>query len=86
MEPVVVGAVLALCRAERGVLAERIEVTTVVARVVKDTVEHDTHTASVSFVAQHLEIVLRAEHGVNLLIVARIVAVVAVRLKDGTEI
>lgn len=75
-----------LPRALAGVVAVAVEVERVVARVVEHAVEDDGNPAPLGFAAELAEIVLGTEHGVDLQVIARVVAVVARSFEDGIEV
>ncbi len=84
--PGVVRALPALGGALSGVGAVAVEVAADEARVVEHAVQNHPDAPAVRLTAQGAEIVLRAQHGVDLLVVAGAVPVVFRRLKDGVEI
>ena len=84
--PRAVRRVLGLMCAERVIAAAAVEVAAVVAGVVEHAVQHDAHAALCRLAAQRFEVLLVSEQRVDALIVARIIAVVGVRLKDRVEV
>ena len=72
--------------AERVIAAASVEVAAVVAGVVEHAVQHDAHAALCRLAAQRFEVLLVSEQRVDALIVARIIAMVGVRLKDRVEV
>ena len=81
-----VGALVTLRRAEGGVGPAGVEIAAVAAGVVEHSVQHHVDAPLPGLPAQAAEILLRAQHGVHLVVVPGVVAVVAVRLKDGAEV
>ena len=86
MIPVAVGRLLALVSAHRGVLAVAVEIQAVVAGVVEHAVENDFDAARFARGKQGVERFSAAEHLVYLAVVACIVLVIGIRLKDGAEV
>ena len=84
--PAEVGGVGALGRAQLRVEAIGVEVAAVGAGVVEHAVQNDADAPGVGLPAQGTEIRLRAQQGVNGPVIRRVVAVVAVGLKNGVEI
>ena len=79
-------AVLALGRAQAGIGPLVIKIPAVAAGMVEHTVQHHMHPQRPGPPAQPAEILLCTQHGVHLLIIPGIIPVVAVRLKDRTEV
>ena len=67
-------------------MAACVEVAAVVTGVIEHTVQHDAHTASGGFAAQCAEILLAAEQRVDALVIAGVVAVIGIRLKNRVEV
>ena len=86
MIPRGIGRLLGLIRAHRVVQPVAVEVHAVVARVGEHAVQHHAHALLLCLAAQQLEILVGAEGGVHLLVVARVVLVVGLRLKDGVQV
>ena len=84
--PVVVGALLALGGAQGGVKAVGVEIEALGAGVVKDAVQNHMHAPALRLPAQGAEILLRAQHGVDLAVIRRVVAVVGGGLENGAQI
>ena len=73
-------------RADAVIPARAVEIAAVKARVVEHAVQHHAHAAPRRLSAQLAEILLRAEHRVNGLVIARIIAVVGIRLEDRVKV
>ena len=86
LEPVVIGAVLALGRAQGGIEAVGVEVDALGAGVVKHAVQQNPDALFPGLGAKAREILLRAQHGVDFRIVRRVVAVVGGGLENGAEV
>ena len=84
--PVEIRRFRALGRARLGIESLRVEVPAVGAGVVEHTVQNNVDASSVSLAAQRAEVLLRAQQGINGVVICRVVAVVAVRFKYGVEI
>ena len=84
MVPRVVRRFLRLIGAERAVLMLAVEIDTVAARVAE--YEDDTDAALLGCRDKGAKVLNIAEHGVDLVVVSRVVVVVALRLKDGVEV
>ena len=84
--PAVVFASLRLVCAWLGVSAVLVEVDAVGARVGEHAVENDGNAELFRLAAQLRELLIRAEEGVSLGVVRRVVAVVLVSLKYGVEV
>ena len=84
--PAVPGRILRLVRADAVIPARAVEIAAVKARVVEHAVQHHAHAAPRRLSAQLAEILLRAEHRVNGLVIARIIAVVGIRLEDRVKV
>ena len=63
-----------------------VEIAAVVAGVIEHAVQYNAHAASGGFAAQRAEVLLTAEQRVDALVIAGIVAVIGIRLKDRIEI
>ena len=84
--PAVPGRVLTLGGAQGGIPAVCIEIDTLRAGVVEHTVQDHPHAPLLRLGAEGTEIVLGPQHGVDLRIVRRIVAVVGGGLKNGAQV
>ena len=84
--PAVIGGGLGLAGPHGGVGAVPVEVFAHIALVVEDSVQQHPHAPGVGGGAQGAKGLLRAQHGVDLLVVPGAVAVVLRPLKDGTEV
>ena len=85
--PGVIGRSFAGVIGARAVVAgEAVEIHAVRARVRKNAVQHHPDAAFGGAFAQPLEVLVGAEHGVHLQVVARAVAVVAARFENGVEV
>ena len=84
--PRVIRRLLGLVRPERAVLRAPVEVDAVAARVTEHAVEDDANAARTRFLYERAKILDVAEHGVDLMIVPRIVMMVALGLKDGVKV
>ena len=73
-------------RPDTVIPAAGIEIAAVIAGVVEHAVQHHAHTACGSLLAQCAEILLAAEQRVDALVVARVIAMVGIRLKHRIEI
>ena len=69
-----------------GVGAVAVEVDGIVARMVEHAVEDDGYAARLGFAAEFAEILLGAEHRVDLEVVGRVVSMVARRREDGVQV
>ena len=67
-------------------MAACVEVTAVVSGVIEYAIQYNAHAASGGFAAQRTEVLLTAEQRVDALVIAGIVAVIGIRLKDRIEI
>ena len=67
-------------------MAACVEIAAVVAGVIEHAVQYNAHAASGGFAAQRTEVLLTAEQRVDALVIAGIVAVIGIRLKDRIEI
>ena len=81
-----IGALPALGGPQGGVRVVGVEVAAVVAGVVEHAVQHHPDPPLPGLGAQAAEVALRAQHGVDLVVVPGVVAVVAVGLEDGAEV
>ena len=86
VKPAEIRRFLGLERAYAVVMAACVEVAAVVTGVIEHTVQHDAHTASGGFAAQCAEILLAAEQRVDALVIAGVVAVIGIRLKNRVEV
>ena len=84
--PAVPGRVLTLGGAQGGIPAVGVEVDALGAGVVEHTVQDHPHAPLRRLGAELPEVLLRAQHGVDLRIVRRVVAVVGGGLKDGAQV
>ena len=73
-------------RAHAVIPPAAVEVAAVKARVVEHAVQHHAHAARRGLAAQLTEILLAAEQRVDALVIARVVAVVGIGLKDRVEV
>ena len=80
------GRILALISAHAGVVAVLVEVARVVARVVEDAVEDDRDAELLGCGAQITKVLVGTEDGVDLEVVAGVVAVAALGLEDRVEV
>ena len=67
-------------------MAACVEIAAVVAGVIEYAIQYNAHAASGSFAAQRPEVLLTAEQRVDALVIAGIMAVIGIRLKDRIEI
>ena len=86
VKPAEIRRFLGLERAYAVVVTASVEVTAVVAGVIEHAVQYNAHAASGGFAAQRTEVLLAAEQRVDALVIAGIVAVIGIRLKDWIEI
>ena len=84
--PGVVGGLPGLVGPQAGVGAVPVEVLAHEALVVEHPVQHDVHAPGPGGGAQQGEVLVGAQHGVHLLVVAGAIAVVLRSLKDGAEV
>ena len=84
--PLVVRRIRRLERADRIVLALAVEVAAVAARVAEDTVEDDADALRLRRVDEMAEVLVRAEDRVDLMVIACVVVMVALRLKDRVQV
>ena len=84
--PAVVGRLLTLRRAERGIEAVGVEIDAFSPRVVENAVEQHADAALARSFAERAEVLLRAEQGVDALVAGRVVAVVGGGFEDRTEV
>ena len=84
--PLVVGRIRRLERANRIVLALAVEVAAVAARMAEDTVEDDADALRLRRVDEMAEVLVRAEDRVDLMVIACVVVMVALRLKDRVQV
>ena len=67
-------------------MAACVEIAAVVAGVIEHAVQYNAHAASGGFAAQRTEVLLTAEQRVDALVIAGIVAVIGIRLKDWVKV
>lgn len=72
--------------AEGVIAAVAVEVAAVVAGVVENAVQNHAHSALFRLLTQRFEVLLASEQRVDALVVAGVVAVVGVRLKNRVEV
>ena len=85
-EPRRIGRILRLIRAHVRIAAVAVEVAAVVAHVREHAVEHHANAHRARVPAQARKVLLRAEHRVDLPVVARVVLVVGARPEDRVEV
>ena len=68
------------------IMAACVEIAAVVPGVIEHAVQYNAHATSGGFAAQRTEVLLTAEQRVDALVIAGIVAVIGIRLKDRIEI
>ncbi len=86
VKPAEIRRFLGLERAYAVIMAACVEIAAVVAGVIEHAVQYNAHAASGSFAAQRTKVLLTAEQRVDALVIAGIVAVIGIRLKDRIEI
>ena len=72
--------------ADGGIPSVLVEVAAVVARMVEYAVQHDSDSPLSRLLHEAVQVLLRSEQAVDAHIIARVVAVIGVRLEDGIEI
>ena len=84
--PSVVGRILRLIRAHVAVTPQPIEVTAVAPRVAEHPVDENADPHDPRRVAEVAKLLLRPEQRIDFFVISRVIAVIALRLKDGIEI
>ena len=84
--PVVIRRLLRLEGAHAIILALAVEVTAVAARMAEHAVQNDADAFFLRQFHQIMELLIRPQNGVNLMIIAGIVMMIAFRFKHGIEI
>ena len=84
--PAKIRALLALVRAQAGIAAIAVEVDAVGPGVGEDAIQHDADAQFLRRGAQGAEVLRRAQHGVDFVIVPGVVAVVGAGLEDGVTV
>ena len=84
--PIIPGGVLALGGAYRGIEAVVIEIDALGAGVVEDAIQNYPNAPLVGFPAQLRKVLLRAQHGVHMEIIRRVVPVIGGGLKNGAQV
>ncbi len=86
LEPVVIGAVFALSRTQGGIKAVGVKIDALRAGVVKNAIQQNANSFFPCLDAEVPKIRFCAQHGIDLCVVRRVIAVIGSGFKNGAEV